>query len=216
MATRARRTLGAASQEELQRRFLRHADHEDLGWEKELRVLSAAKKLFGRFGFKKTTVDEIAERAGISKRTLYEVFKSKEKILAELLMYEARSFRRYCLAELERLSDPVEKFRAFCELSSQYFEENPFLGRVAADDERLYKPFLGSELHLVEAGIEHMATELVEEGVAKGAFRVTDVPPTIDCIMALYRHFTYHSSEHGPGHDEWIPFILQAIATDRS
>jgi AcrR family transcriptional regulator len=205
------RTRNKAAKEELHRRFLAHADHEDLGWEKELQVLAAAKELFGRFGFKKTTVDEIAERAGISKRTLYEVFKSKEKILAELVMFEARSFRRFCLAQLERLTDPVEKFRAFCELSSRYFADNPFLGRVAADDERLFKPFLGSELHLVEAGIEHMVTELVEEGIANGVFQAADVPETVGCIMTLFRNFTFHSSEHGPGHQEWVPFILRAV-----
>lgn len=212
MAARTRRRRSAASREELHRRFLAHADHEDLGWEKELRVLAAAKELFGRFGFRKTTVDEIAERARISKRTLYEVFQSKEKILAELVMYEARTFRRFCLNELDRLDEPVARLRAFCELSSRFFEENPFLGRVVADDERLYKPFLGNELHLVEAGIEHMARELVEEGVAAGAFRVADVAATVDCIMALYRHFTYHSSEHAPGQANWVPFILRAIA----
>ncbi len=214
MGAKRRARKDSAHKQELVRRFLAHADHEDLGWEKELRVLEAAKELFGRFGFKKTTVDEIAERAGISKRTLYEVFQSKEKILAELVMFEARSFRRFCLDQLARISDPVERFQTFCELSSRYFSENPFIGRVAADDERLYKPFLDNELHLVEDGIEHMVTELLQEGIEKGAFQVSDVPATADCIMTLFRDFTYHSSERGPEHEEWISFILRAITRE--
>ena len=38
--------------------------------EKKQKILRAAKELFSRFGFKKTTVDEIAEAAGMSKRTV--------------------------------------------------------------------------------------------------------------------------------------------------
>jgi len=93
----------------------------DLDQAKKTRVFKAAKELFGRFGFRKTTVDEIAERAGISKRTMYEVFSSKEKILAELVMFEARSFRRLCLDELNHLSDPVGKFETLFRLSAQLF-----------------------------------------------------------------------------------------------
>lgn len=187
------------------------SDRDDLDQEKKIKVLRAAMELFGRFGFKKTTVDEIADRAGISKRTMYEVFKSKERILADLLLFEARSFRRFCLHELHQIADPVEKFRTFCRLSSQYFAENPFLGQVAADDERLYTPFLGNELHQIEDGMAHLLTELVEEGVAEGVFRVQDVDEAVESIMVLYRHFTYHSGDRHYGNDAWIDFILRAI-----
>ena len=41
---------------------------------KREKVFNAAKELFSRFGFRKTSVDEIADLAGISKRTLYRKF----------------------------------------------------------------------------------------------------------------------------------------------
>ncbi len=54
--------------------------------ERKSQLLKVAKQLFSRFGFKKTTVDEIAEAAGMSKRTVYGVFDNKEQILAELVI----------------------------------------------------------------------------------------------------------------------------------
>jgi AcrR family transcriptional regulator len=43
-------------------------------------VIEAAEALIGRYGYKKTTVDDIAQSAGIAKGTVYLYFKSKEEI----------------------------------------------------------------------------------------------------------------------------------------
>jgi len=44
-------------------------------------IIQAGRKLFGRYGIEKTTVDEIAREAGISKGSVYLEFPSKEEIL---------------------------------------------------------------------------------------------------------------------------------------
>ena len=49
------------------------------------RILEAAYKLFYRDGFSRVGVDAIAEKAGITKRTLYHHFESKDKLLGEVL-----------------------------------------------------------------------------------------------------------------------------------
>ena len=49
------------------------------------RILQAAYKLFRRRGFFRVGVDEIAAAAGITKRTLYYHFKSKDALLAAVL-----------------------------------------------------------------------------------------------------------------------------------
>jgi AcrR family transcriptional regulator len=183
----------------------------EIDQEKRERVFNAAKELFGRFGFRKTTVDEIADRAGLSKRTMYQVFRSKEQILAELVMFEALTFRRYLLEKIKHLDDPVRKFRTFCNLSAHYFDENPFLGRVLADDSGLFSPFLDNELHLVEDGIRGIIGRLLAEGIQKGMFQEMNVPATIQCVMVMFRGFTYQRAEWRDGNTEWVSFTLRAI-----
>lgn len=46
-------------------------------------VIPYARKLFRKYGYKKTTVDDIASGIYISKKTLYSAFPSKEEILRE-------------------------------------------------------------------------------------------------------------------------------------
>jgi AcrR family transcriptional regulator len=45
-----------------------------------LRILDAADRLLGRFGFRRMTIDDLAKEAGIGKGTVYLSFRSKEDV----------------------------------------------------------------------------------------------------------------------------------------
>src|SRR5262245_59750349 len=49
------------------------------------RIIEAAHRLFYRKGYSRVGVDEIAAEAGVTKRTLYYHFKSKDDVLAEMM-----------------------------------------------------------------------------------------------------------------------------------
>src|SRR6195952_5247896 len=49
-------------------------------------IKKAAQELFRKFGYHKTSVNEIARRAKIAKATIYKYFESKEDVLHSLLM----------------------------------------------------------------------------------------------------------------------------------
>ncbi len=49
------------------------------------KIIEAAKEEFLKFGFKKTTVDEISAKAGVSKKTIYQYFPTKKDILLEIV-----------------------------------------------------------------------------------------------------------------------------------
>lgn len=71
------------------------------------RILDAAYKSFWRSGFTRTSIDSIAERANLTKRTLYSYFRSKDDLLAAVL------FRYGELAEarLRRIGNQVPSDR---------------------------------------------------------------------------------------------------------
>ncbi len=63
-------------------------------------ILDAAKRLLDRFGYRKTTMDDLAREAGIGKGTIYLYFRSKEDVA---LSVGERMHRRLC-AELEAIA----------------------------------------------------------------------------------------------------------------
>jgi AcrR family transcriptional regulator len=51
------------------------------------RIIDGAYESFWRAGFTRTSLDTIAERAGVTKRTLYSYFRSKDDLLAAVLLH---------------------------------------------------------------------------------------------------------------------------------
>ena len=87
-------------------------------------ILDAARKVFAEKGFSGTTMEEIAERAGIAKGTLYLYFKSKRDIYMAALMQGLRTLNEDIRHKVEAAEGIREKLRAFIETRVQYFEQH--------------------------------------------------------------------------------------------
>ncbi|MBC7997109.1 MAG: TetR/AcrR family transcriptional regulator [Leptolyngbya sp.] len=69
------------------------------------KILEAGTWLFGYYGFEKTTVDDIADRASISKGSVYLEFQNKEAILVAVV-------QQFTSRELERINKLVKEAKA--------------------------------------------------------------------------------------------------------
>lgn len=184
--------------------------------EKRAQILTVAKKRFERFGFNKTTVEEIAGNAGISKRTLYQEFESKEKILEELFMFEALSVRTAILNQIKKIMDPSEKLQTYIRLAKKYLDQNPFIVSVLNDESGFFTPFLKDKPDIVEQGIEDIFVSILHEGTEKGLFRKMDEQVVGHSIFLLFKGFTYgrSSAKNQPGQNhtnEFTNFIIHGI-----
>jgi AcrR family transcriptional regulator len=65
-------------------------------------VLVEAAKIFARFGFRKTSIDDIAKEAGVGKGTVYLAAESKEELFYQVLHREVRAWQASCA----RVIDP--------------------------------------------------------------------------------------------------------------
>ncbi|MCG8351391.1 MAG: TetR/AcrR family transcriptional regulator [Chloroflexales bacterium] len=72
--------------------------------EREQRILDAAADLFVHYGYDKTTVDDIAREAGVSKGAIYLHFKSKDDLFEGLLIRELMAYQTKWLELIE--ADP--------------------------------------------------------------------------------------------------------------
>ena len=55
---------------------------------KKDKIIEAARLLFHKYGFKKVSMDEIARGAGVTKKTIYTYFSSKEDLLNYFIQEE--------------------------------------------------------------------------------------------------------------------------------
>jgi AcrR family transcriptional regulator len=118
------------------------------------RILGAAFVLFGRYGFKRTSMENIASEAGLSRTALYLQFRNKEEIFRELaggLHEEGLSGAEAALAAggllVDRLREAVEaKTLRMIEIiqasphgSELMDEKNRLCGDLAIDSERRFQ-----------------------------------------------------------------------------
>jgi AcrR family transcriptional regulator len=94
------------------------------------RILAAAYELFSRRGIRAVGTDEIVERAGVARSTLYRHFRTKEDlVLAFLQRREQRWTREFVEAEARRRgSTPREQLLAIFDVFDEWFHRDDFEG----------------------------------------------------------------------------------------
>ncbi|GGT39266.1 TetR/AcrR family transcriptional regulator [Nonomuraea spiralis] len=96
--------------------------------ERAHRILDAAAELILRWGYDKTTVDDVAKRAGVAKGTIYLHWKTRDELFAALLRRE-----RVLMLEGVRDSAPAALGELFGSLASALLRR-PLLHAVLLDD----------------------------------------------------------------------------------
>ena len=72
------------------------------------KILSVSAELFRQYGFKTITMDDIARRAGISKKTLYQHFANKDEVVNESLIWYKQHMTDACVAQVEGSENAIE------------------------------------------------------------------------------------------------------------
>lgn len=72
------------------------------------RILMETGELFGQNGIKNVTMDYIASRMGISKRTIYENFKDKDALVKQVIEEGAKIHKASCLELIEKSENVFE------------------------------------------------------------------------------------------------------------
>jgi AcrR family transcriptional regulator len=90
---------------------------------KKEQILLGARRVFAKYGFSKTTLDDIGEQVGMKKNSLYHYFVNKEEIFNEIIRIDIEEYFKRVETELNTLISPSEKLRKFVLISSEFGQE---------------------------------------------------------------------------------------------
>ena len=86
-------------------------------------IIAAAVELFSKNGFYRTTILDIARKAGVSPGLIYQYVSDKEDVLLLALLSVLDSYKREIPLTLEGKTDPLERFwtavNAYCRIVDQ-------------------------------------------------------------------------------------------------
>lgn len=153
------------------------------------RILDAAEDLFATHGFAKTTVDEIAAAAGVSKGLVYDHHPSKEALLEAV--WERQVTAWTAAVRQTKFSDGsiADAIGELLRGSLEYVHANPLLRRIIAQDPGSLFP-AGRDSQVAFARQYRESLEpILARGVKRGELRRDlDVAHTAEVIWLL--HFT--------------------------
>ncbi len=87
------------------------------------KVIITAGEIFSHYGFKKTTMDEIAKALKMGKSSIYYYFSGKEEIFEAVVLYEANILRNELTTAIKSVESPIEKLRNYVFVRMKSFEK---------------------------------------------------------------------------------------------
>ncbi len=87
------------------------------------KIVLSASKIFSRYGFKKTTMEEIASALNKGKSSIYYYFKSKEEIFEAVIDHEAQVLRNELSKVIKSSDDPEHILRKYVKIRMNLFEK---------------------------------------------------------------------------------------------
>jgi AcrR family transcriptional regulator len=139
-----------------------------------IEIVQVASKIFTRFGFKKTTMEEIAFASRKGKSSIYYYFPSKEDIFRAVVEKEAEELKKELKRAISNVEDPIEQLRTFilfrmhklktltnfyAALKSDYLNHLEFIEKIRKEYDR-------NEIEIVK--------NILRSGIDNGEFVIDD------------------------------------------
>jgi len=185
-------------------------------------IIKSATIYFSKFGFHKTTMDEIARHIHKAKGVLYYYFKSKEELFSEVLRYELDQvkeelrritgnnedslaiLKKYILARLKLLSKAVNYHET---LKADFFERYDFVKDVRED-------FTGFE--------KKQLTDIMSRGRKEGYLEIKNIQSIVNVFMMLLNsmelplYLQNKYTEYEDTIEELITMVINSLRTRKN
>lgn len=137
--------------------------------ESKERILGKANELFNRFGFRSVTMDDIAVKAGMSKKTIYQLFANKDEIVGAVVEEHINKSRLTCEQNFAGAENAVHEIFLNIDLIQMLMAEmNPV---VFEDMEKFFPAVFTKFLIFKNDYIAKNVQKNLEKGIKEGLFR---------------------------------------------
>jgi len=158
---------------------------------KEL-ILKAAKKLFGKNGITKTSMDDIAAEAKIGKGTIYHYYDSKEKLFIEVTEQEVAILRTMLDTAYEAAEGPEAKLRAYMSARCKMIAEIAKVFNLFKEEYLQYYSYVRKVQEKFLDYEQAIIKKCLSAGAEKGIFTFKDIGFTAFIIGRALHSVEYH------------------------
>lgn len=152
-------------------------------------IIEAAKRMFARYGQRKTSMDELAQVARVAKATIYSHFGTKDKVYQEVLYSEINEIVEKISAAVAKESSPMNKLTAF--VKTKFNQRRKALNILNLNREGIEKvsPLAGEIRNQLFEREVNIISSILKEGVDEGIFHINNIILTAKAICHALRGF---------------------------
>ena len=173
------------------------------------RILVAARAVFAEKGYSGTHVDEIAERAGVNKATLYYQIGDKDTLYANVIHQVLGNIAQSIAQAVTKADSPEEKLKAYILFIAAAVDKNPELPPI------MMREMAADGAHLPRVVVEDITavltilTGILDEGRKKDVF--VEVVPFLIHMMILGTILFYKKASPIKDRQVWLPAAIKSI-----
>ena len=175
-----------------------------------IRLIRSGKEAFGLYGIKKTSVEDLARKAGISKGAFYQFFPSKEDLYFAIIRdYETDQQNKIYRLMTEDKNMGRDLLRQVIKGIMEQIDYDPFLRRLLGKEEfdYLWHRFTPEQLETAMEADVDFASQLIGAWREQGKLKIDD-PKMIAGVFRSIFFLFLHKKDIG---EEVFPSVVDLL-----
>ena len=153
-------------------------------------ILDAARAAVLDFGIRRITISEIANRAGVSRMTVYNRFGDLESLLRTLITHEFVSRIEWITRE-RQWRHGRERLVSLLVRAARQLPANPLLRKVCASEPEMLTPYVFQRLGATQQTAVELISRAVADGQRDGSIRSDSVQAIAAAALLIAQSFVF-------------------------
>ncbi len=164
-----------------------------------LKIYEVALKIFARYGYRRTRMEDIADELGVTKGNLYLYARNKRDLYEQTVAHALLQWQASARQAMEQHGDALDMFAAYALHGFQYLSQHEELRMLIMEDPGIFPPY-PTEDPFFEINYRsiNILKDVLHKGIADKKFREMDVDHVAELLYSVYMMFvikTYVKSE---------------------
>lgn len=139
------------------------------------KIIDAASELYAKKGFKATSIDEIAEKAGVTIPITYQYVKNKSEIMRLIMEDMLNLFRENIISHLQGIDDPEKRLAIAISLYFHILDKQQDKVLLMYQKSSSLDKASKTKIMKLEVELSNIFGDIIRDGIEKGIFKEVDV-----------------------------------------
>ncbi len=157
-------------------------------------ILDAALRVFSRYGYKKSTLEDIANELNMTNTAMYAYASSKRDLYEQTVRYVMKRWQSSVQQEVEEKTTAIAKMTALCESALYYLAKDIEFCALLRNDPSIFPMFPTVDPYEeINRDSVRMIESILSFGCETGEFRTVDAPAVSEVLFSIYKNFIIHT-----------------------